>query len=150
MIKKKKLNNSLHFFIIDRLNFLLLKKGKGSVSKIIIYKLFYDLKFNSNLNNRNIEDFLEKGLSNILLRFVIKYRQKGKVKQQIPVPLKSEEKVYVNTIRFLLNVLKKQKNKSFDSKLIKEFDDIFEGRGQVKKDLVNFNKVVIANRKLID
>jgi|KNS12Surf_metaT_FD_contig_61_2487777_length_1292_multi_1_in_0_out_0_2 ribosomal protein S7 len=150
MIKKKKLNNSLHFFIIDRLNFLLLKKGKGSVSKKIIYKLFYDLKFNSNLNNRNIEDFLEKGLSNILLRFVIKYRQKGKVKQQIPVPLKSEEKVYVNTIRFLLNVLKKQKNKSFDSKLIKEFDDIFEGRGQVKKDLVNFNKVVIANRKLID
>ena len=150
MIKKKKLNNSLHFFIIDRLNFLLLKKGKGSVSKKIIYKLFYDLKFNSNLNNRNIEDFLEKGLSNILLRFVIKYRQKGKVKQQIPVPLKSEEKVYVNTIRFLLNVLKKQKNKSFDSKLIKEFDDIFEGRGQVKKDLVNFNKVVIANHKLID
>lgn len=146
MIKKKISKNTLFF---KRLSSLLLKDGKLSVSNKILNKFLYSLKFNDKLSNRDIVNFMELVLKEISLDFIIKSRKKGKVREQIPVKLMSPEKIEINTFRFLLKILRKQKNKNFQEKMLTEFMDVLEGRGQLRKEKLAFDKLVNDNRKFI-
>jgi ribosomal protein S7 len=146
MIKKKINKNT---FFLKRLSSLLLKDGKLSVSNKILNRLMYSLKFNDKLVNKDIVNFINSVLKQISLDFTIKTRKKGKIREQIPVKLMNPEKIEINTFRFLLKILRKQKNKNFQEKILGEFIDVLEGRGQLRKEKLAFDKLVNDNRKFI-
>jgi len=147
---KKKLFNKLNFLLLNKLNFLLLKSGKNNVTLKIILLIIKNFKNNKNhFENRAFLIFFEKILNNILYRFILKKRMKGKSRQDIPVPIYKDEILYSYTIRNLLVFLKKNKGSSLDGLFITESMNIFNNSGQVKRNMLATNKLVILNRKLI-
>lgn len=90
-------------------------------------------------------DLIEK----ILIRFSVKERRRGKNKELVPVPLESDIAIYAKSINFLLNNLRSQKSGNFKKLLVKELNDLIEDKGNVKKNVANFNKLVLTNKKSI-
>ena len=150
MLKKSKTDKLFNNQFLMVLLGLLTKNGKRSKSKKILLDTLYDFKLNSKTLDRNFISFLDSSLQNILFRFVFKYRRKGKNKEIIPVPLNSDEIVYINTIRFLLKNLRKFKGNFFSKKLLNELEESSKNSGLVKKEIMSLNKLVIANRKFMN
>ena len=149
MVKKKKINKTVPLFLYKKFLSLLLKEGKRTSSHKILQYLLFNFKSDKTFSeNQNIL-ILEKVLNEVLVRFIIKKRKKGKIVQQIPVPVLDDKVVYSNSIRFLVKTLSKSSKKNFTKLLLKEFSEILEGRGLVKKELLHFDKVVNENRKFI-
>ena len=149
--KYKNYNDFLYYLILKKFNNKVLRDGKRNKSDKIFIKTFAQLKSDSLvLNTRNIVELYEKILANIAVRFVIKFRKKGKSVQEIPVPLNSSDKVYSNTIKLIIKNFRSQKGKSFDQIFINEFKDILNNQGVLKKRVNEINKIVIKNRKFIN
>ena len=98
---------------------------------------------------KNLFFLLPDLIDKILIRFSVKERRRGKNKELVPVPLESDISVYAKSINFLLNNLRSQKKKDFNKLLVKELNDLIEDKGNVKKNVANFNKLVLANKKSI-
>mgnify|MGYP001399949708 CR=1 FL=1 len=75
---------------------------------------------NKDFNDRNVIRLYESFLLNVLIRFKIKIRKKGKVSQEVPVPIKDIQGVYQNTIAFLIKNFRNSKGSSLDKIFIKE------------------------------
>jgi hypothetical protein len=116
LLKKRSLNK-LDFLFISKLNFLLLNSGRQNVSGKLLVSIIKNFKNNNKkLNNRDFLIFFEKVLNNILCRFIIKKRSKGKLSQDIPIPIYNNDMLYSSTIRNLLKILRK--NKESNTKLL--------------------------------
>lgn len=100
-------------------------------------------------SKKNLIVLLPQLIDKILIRFSIKERRRGKNKELIPVPLESDLAIYSKSINFLLNNLRKQKGKHFSNLLIKELNDLIEDKGIVKKNVTDFNKLILDNKKSI-
>jgi len=148
---KKDSKLSVDKLVINNFNKLLLKKGQRVNSRRIMFNLLNNLKIDGKvLQQRDSLNFFFEALSNILVRFVIKHRKKGKLKQEIPFVLNKDSATYGTTIRLLVQVLKKgSRNASFHSVLFKELLDASKNQGVLKKKVSELNKVVIKNRKFI-
>jgi ribosomal protein S7 len=148
-IQYKNYNSNLFKLILKILNNKLLKCGKNTQSKKILINVIKELKINRNLSDRNMLLFFETTLKKVFVRFIIKRRKKGKMSQEIPVPLNNITSIYSNTIQLLLKDIRKQAGNSFHLLLMKELLDIQKNQGSVKKRIMDLNKVVIKNRKFI-
>lgn len=149
MKKFKNYNDFLYFLILRKFQKKVLIQGKYNTSNKIFIKTLLQLKSSTSFSNRNITELYEKILFNVLVRFVIKFRKKGKITQEIPVPLNSLDKVYGNTVKLIIKNLRNQKGKSIDKIFINEFSDIFKNQGLLKKRVNDINKIVVRNRKFI-
>jgi len=148
-IQYKNHNSNLFKLILKILNNKLLKCGKNTQSKKILINVIKELKINRNLSDRNMLLFFETTLKKVFVRFIIKRRKKGKMSQEIPVPLNNITSIYSNTIQLLLKDIRKQTGNSFHLLLMKELLDIQKNQGSVKKRIMDLNKVVVKNRKFI-
>jgi len=146
---KKNFKNPVISLLSLKLEFLLLKKGQKVNSKKILYNLLYKIKLNDKLYNRNILNFYKDSLNNVLLCFIIKKRKRGKRLFEIPMILNSKKSVYLNTLRNILQILRKNKGNSFDLLLLKEFYDSRENQGKIKNFALDLNKIVLKNRKFL-
>ena len=140
-------NKNKEIWFLEKLLLGLIKKGNRSVVRKIIYKIFLDFKKTS--SKKNLIVLLPQLIDKILIRFSIKERRRGKNKELIPVPLESDLAIYSKSINFLLNNLRKQKGKHFSNLLIKELNDLIEDKGIVKKNVTDFNKLILDNKKSI-
>ncbi len=140
-------NKNKEIWFLEKLLLGLIKKGNRSAVRKIIYKILLDFKKTS--SKKNLIVLLPQLIDKILIRFSIKERRRGKNKELIPVPLESDLAIYSKSINFLLNNLRKQKGKHFSNLLIKELNDLIEDKGIVKKNVTDFNKLILDNKKSI-
>lgn len=150
MIKLQNPNNFYFHLILKKFNTKILKKGKRNPGDQILLSFIKQIKSDKDLDNRNVMELFNIVLQNVLIRFTIKMRKKGKVTQEIPVPIQNVESVYSNTIKLLIKHLISQKNSSFENLFLREFHDILKNQGLLKKKVNNLNKVIIKNRKYIN
>ena len=134
-------------WFLEKLLLGLIKKGNRSAARKIIIKSLMDFKLKA--PEKNLFFLLPDLIYKILIRFSVKERRRGKNKELVPVPLESDISVYAKSINFLLNNLRSQKKKDFNKLLVKELNDLIENKGNVKKNVANFNKLVLANKKSI-
>ena len=134
-------------WFLEKLLLGLIKKGNRSAARKIIIKSLMDFKLKA--PEKNLFFLLPDLIDKILIRFSVKERRRGKNKELVPVPLESDISVYAKSINFLLNNLRSQKKKDFNKLLVKELNDLIENKGNVKKKVANFNKLVLANKKSI-
>jgi len=134
-------------WFLEKLLLGLIKKGNRSAARKIIIKSLMDFKLKA--PEKNLFFLLPDLIDKILIRFSVKERRRGKNKELVPVPLESDISVYAKSINFLLNNLRSQKKKDFNKLLVKELNDLIEDKGNVKKNVANFNKLVLANKKSI-
>jgi ribosomal protein S7 len=143
--------NSYFFrLIFKKIITKVLKGGEKNKRRILLLNVFKQLKNNSGLSDRNIVQLYFKILNNILVRFKIKVRKKGKVSEEIPVPIISTDQMYSMTIHLLIGILRNQKGRSFDNLLSSEILDILKNQGLCKKRIILLNKVIIKNRKYVN
>ena len=140
-------NKNKEIWFLEKLLLGLIKKGNRSAVRKIIYKILLDFKKTS--SKKNLIVLLPQLIDKILIRFSIKERRRGKNKELIPVPLESDLAIYSKSINFLLYNLRKQKGKHFSNLLIKELNDLIEDKGIVKKNVTDFNKLILDNKKSI-
>ena len=134
-------------WFLEKLLLGLIKKGNRSAARKIIIKSLMDFKLKA--PEKNLFFLLPDLIDKILIRFSVKERRRGKNKELVPVPLESDISVYAKSINFLLNNLRSQKKKDFNKLLVKELNDLIENKGNVKKNVANFNKLFLANKKSI-
>jgi ribosomal protein S7 len=146
----KKHNSSLFDSTLNNIYRLLLKKGKFSSSRSILFYTIKNLKKHEKVSGRESLAFIQTCLDDSLFRFVIRSRSKGKIREEIPLPVYSKKKLYSLTVRNILDILRKNKGSSISSFLTNEFLELHKSGGQLKVALSVLNKKVILNRKFLN
>lgn len=122
----------------------LMKDGKKTVAQKVVYGAFDILK---EKGQDPLETF-QKVLDTVAPKVEIKARRIGGANYQVPVEVKGDRKMAV-AIRWVLEAAAGRPNKeyhSFSEKLVAEFTDILEGKGEAIKKRDNTHRQADANK----
>lgn len=122
----------------------LMKDGKKSVAEKVVYNAFDLLK----TKGMDPLDIFTKAIDTVSPKVEIKARRVGGANYQVPVEVRGDRKFAV-AVRWILEAAKSRPNKefhSFSEKLVAEFLDILEGKGQAILKRDNTHKQAEANK----
>lgn len=139
--KDLKYNN----FLLGLLFNQLLKNGKKSIARKIVYKsleyIYQKIKINPIF-------ILEKAIRNISLRVYLKPKYIGNKTYQVP-KLLNRFKATIIAIKWLILFSKKRKKKSMINNFSLELIDAWKGVGNLIKKKEEMHKIVEANKSFI-
>lgn len=121
-----------------------MRDGKKSVAQKVVYSAFDLLKE----KGQDPLDTFQKVLEAIAPKVEIKARRIGGANYQVPVEVKGDRK-YAVAIRWLLEAASARPNKdfhTFSEKLVAEFVDALEGKGEAIKKRDNTHRQAEANK----
>lgn len=121
-----------------------MKDGKKTTAQKVVYGAFDLLK----AKGQDPLDTFQKVLEAIAPKVEIKARRIGGANYQVPVEVKGDRK-YAVAIRWLLEAADGRPNKEFHTmseKLVAEFSDALEGKGEAIKKRENSHRQAEANR----
>ncbi len=122
----------------------LMKDGKKTVAQKVVYSAFDLLK----AKGQDPLDTFQKVLDTVSPKVEIKARRIGGANYQVPVEVKGDRKNAV-AIRWILEAAAGRPNKeyhTFAEKLVAEFTDILEGKGEAIKKRDNTHRQAEANK----
>lgn len=122
----------------------LMKDGKKTVAERVVYGAFDLIK----AKGQDPLEFFQKVLEAISPKVEIKARRIGGANYQVPVEVKGDRK-YAVAIRWLLEAAATRPNKeyhTFSEKLVAEFTDALEGKGEAIKKRDNTHRQAEANK----
>lgn len=118
--------------------------GKKTVAEKVVYEAFERLK---SLGKDPLETF-QKVLETVAPKVEIKARRIGGANYQVPVEVRGDRK-YAVAIRWILEAAKARPNKEYHTmseKLVAEFLDALEGKGEAIKKRDNTHRQADANK----
>lgn len=130
--------------IVARFINRLMKDGKKTVAQKVVYTAFDLLK----AKGMDPLDTFSKAIDTVGPKVEIKARRVGGANYQVPVEVKGDRK-FALAIRWILEAADGRSNKeyhSYSEKLVAEFLDILEGKGQAILKRDNTHKQAEANR----
>lgn len=122
----------------------IMKDGKKAVAQKVVYTAFDLIK----AKGQDPLDTFQKVLEAIAPKVEIKARRIGGANYQVPVEVKGDRK-YAVAIRWLIEAATGRLNKeyhTFSEKLVAEFVDALEGKGEAMKKRDNSHRQAEANR----
>ena len=121
-----------------------MKDGKKTIAEKVVYGAFDLLKG----KGQDPLDTFQKVLETIAPKVEIKARRIGGANYQVPVEVKGDRK-YAVAIRWLLEAAKARPNKEYHTmseKLVAEFTEALEGKGEAIKKRDNTHRQADANK----
>ncbi len=121
-----------------------MKDGKKTIAEKVVYNAFDLLK----TKGQDPLDMFQKVLEAIAPKVEIKARRIGGANYQVPTEVKGDRK-YAVAIRWILEAAKARPNKeyhTFSEKLVAEFMDALEGKGEAIKKRDNTHRQADANK----
>lgn len=121
-----------------------MKDGKKTTAEKVVYTAFDLLK----AKGQDPLETFQKVLETIAPKVEIKARRIGGANYQVPTEVKGDRK-YAVAIRWLLEAAKSRPNKEFHTmaeKLVAEFTDALEGKGEAIKKRDNTHRQADANK----
>lgn len=121
-----------------------MQDGKKTIAQKVVYSAFDLLK----AKGQDPLDTFQKVLELVAPKVEIKARRIGGANYQVPVEVRGDRK-YALAIRWLLEAAKQRPNKEFHTmaeKLVAEFMDALEGKGEAVKKRDNAHRQAEANR----
>lgn len=121
-----------------------MRDGKKTIAEKVVYNAFAILKE----KGQDPLDLFQKVLEAIAPKVEIKARRIGGANYQVPVEVRGDRK-YAVAIRWLLEAATSRPNKefhTFSEKLVAEFMDALEGKGEAIKKRDNTHRQAEANR----
>src|SRR5260221_13013429 len=118
--------------------------GKKTIAEKAVYSTFDILKE----KGQDPLDIFQRVLDALGPKVEIKARRVGGANYQVPVEVRGERRIAL-AIRWLLEAAQSRPNKeyhTFSDKLVAEFMDILEGKGEALKKRDNVHKQAEANR----
>src|SRR5579859_6353048 len=122
----------------------LMKDGKKTIAERVVYNAFNLLKD----KGQDPLDTFQKVLEAVGPKVEIKARRIGGANYQVPVEVRGDRK-YAVAIRWLLEAAKARPNKEYHTmseKLVAEFLDALEGKGEAIKKRDNTHRQADANK----
>lgn len=122
----------------------LMRDGKKTIAEKVVYNAFNLLKD----KGQDPLDTFQKVLEAVGPKVEIKARRIGGANYQVPVEVKGDRK-YAVAIRWLLEAAKARPNKEYHTmseKLVAEFTDALEGKGEAIKKRDNTHRQADANK----
>jgi len=138
-IKPDSIYNSI---VVSKFINQLMKKGKKSIAKKIIYKTFENIK--KETKKEPLEVF-EKALENAAPLLEVKSTRVGGATYQVPREVKGNRRLSLG-MRWIINAAKTKKGKSMEERLTHELIQAFNNEGEVIKKRINTHKMAEANR----
>jgi len=138
-IKPDSIYNSI---VVSKFINQLMKKGKKSIAKKIIYKTFENIK--KETKKEPLEVF-EKALENVAPLLEVKSTRVGGATYQVPKEVKGNRRLSLG-MRWIINAAKAKKGKSMEERLTSELIQAFNNEGEVIKKRINTHKMAEANR----
>jgi len=120
----------------------IMKKGKKTVAKKIVYKAFENIK--KETKKEPLEVF-EKALENVAPLLEVKSRRVGGATYQVPKEVKGNRRLSLG-IRWIINAAKSKKGKSMQERLTHELIQAFHNEGEAVRKKINTHKMAEANR----
>lgn len=122
----------------------LMRDGKKTIAEKVVYHAFDLLR----TRNQDPLELFQKVLEAVAPKVEIKARRIGGANYQVPVEVKGDRK-YAVAIRWLLEAAKARPNKEYHTmseKLVAEFLDALEGKGEAIKKRDNTHRQAEANK----
>src|SRR5258706_13351149 len=140
-VEPDKLYNNV---LVTKFNNRLMKDCKKSIAEKVVYDAFAKI---SEKGQDPVELF-EKALQSVAPKVEIKARRVGGANYQVPVEVRGDRKIAL-AIRWILEAAAARPNKefhSFSEKLVAEFSDVLEGKGEAVKKRDNMHRQADANK----
>lgn len=121
-----------------------MKDGKKTIAEKVVYTAFDLLK----AKGQDPLEFFQKVLEAVGPKVEIKAKRIGGANYQVPVEVRGDRK-YAVAIRWLLEAAKARPNKEYHTmseKLVAEFTDAIEGKGEAIKKRDNTHRQAEANK----
>ncbi|HSW89113.1 MAG TPA: 30S ribosomal protein S7 [Candidatus Saccharimonadales bacterium] len=118
--------------------------GKKTVAEGLVYAAFETLK----AKGEDPLKIFERALQSVAPRQEIKARRVGGANYQVPIEVRGERKTALS-IRWIIEAAQKRSNKefhTFDQKLVAEFMDAIESKGEAVKKRDNMHRQAEANK----
>ena len=138
-IKPDSLYNSIE---VSKFINQLMKKGKKTIARKIIYKAFEKIKEET---KKEPLDVFEKAIDNTAPLLEVKSKRVGGATYQVPREVKGNRRLSLG-IRWIINAAKSKKGKSMQEKLAHELIQAFNNEGEAVRKKVNTHKMAEANR----
>jgi len=138
-IKPDSLYNSIE---VSKFINQLMKKGKKTIARKIIYKAFKKIKEET---KKEPLDVFEKAIDNTAPLLEVKSKRVGGATYQVPREVKGNRRLSLG-IRWIINAAKAKKGKSMQEKLAHELIQAFNNEGEAVRKKVNTHKMAEANR----
>ena len=120
----------------------LMKKGKKTIARKIIYKAFEKIKEET---KKEPLDVFEKALDNTAPLLEVKSKRVGGATYQVPREVKGNRRLSL-AIRWITNAAIVKKGKPMQEKLAHELIQAFNNEGEAVRKKVNTHKMAEANR----
>jgi small subunit ribosomal protein S7 len=122
----------------------IMKDGKKTIAENLVYTALENLK----AKGEDPLKVFEKAIQTIAPRQEIKARRVGGANYQVPIEVRGERKIAL-AIRWLIEAAQKRSNKefhTFDQKLVAEFMDAVDNKGEAIKKRDNTHRQADANK----
>ena len=146
MLQKKIIDNiNSDFFLLKKFETRLLKEGKQTKSKKILFHIFNDLK----KTESQPFTLFKTAIINVKPFFIIKTIKKGKQQTLLPIPITSENKRTSLAIKWIIQNAQKHQESIFYKKIVKELKDAALNKGFSKQKQQEIHTIVLSNQKQI-
>ena len=128
--------------LLEKFTNLVMKSGKKSVARDIVYTTLKRLEEEHKKPGLEVfEEALDKARPSV----VLKARRVGGSNFQVPTQIEKERGVNI-TMRWIIQYARKRKGAPMVEDLVKEFNDILSGQGEVMKKREDTHRMAEANR----
>jgi len=130
--------------MVSKLINRIMRDGKRTVAEKLVYDAFENIK----AKGEDPVKIFERAMQNVAPKQEIKARRVGGANYQVPIEVRGDRKVAL-ALRWLIEAAQKRSNKefhSFDLKLVAEFMDAIENKGEAVKKRDNMHRQAEANK----
>lgn len=120
----------------------IMKKGKKTIAKKIVYKALENIK--KETKKEPLEVF-EKALENVAPLLEVKSKRVGGATYQVPKEVKGNRRLSLG-MRWIISAAKAKKGKSMEERLAHELIQAFNSEGEAVRKRINTHKMAEANR----
>ncbi|MGX7583023.1 30S ribosomal protein S7 [Candidatus Vidania fulgoroideorum] len=141
-VKRKRIDLKYMNVNVERLINMIMKSGKKSISRKIVYKALSMIRTKYLTNPI---DILEKAIINIAPELEIKSKKIGGTFYKVPVRINSNRSFFI-ALKWIKDFAKSRKEKSFSISLFKEIIDTYNGNSNGTKKRDEIYKIADLNR----
>ena len=143
-IEKRQIEPDLIYnnILVSKLINKVMKRGKKSVARKIVYQAFEEIK---NKTKKEPLEIFEKAIQNTSPLVEVKSKRVGGATYQVPREVKGDRKQAL-AMRWILDAAKSKKGKPMREKLAEELMEAAENKGAAIKKKENTHRMAEANR----
>lgn len=141
-VRKQNLDKKYNSAIIARIINKVMQDGKKSLAEDLVYSA---IEGGAGKMKVDVLDFINQSVDNVRPALELKARRVGGSNYQVPVPVSTARQEALS-VRWLVDISRSKKGKTFDDILMNELINAYNGEGEAVKKKSDVEKMAEANK----